>query len=145
MLGLTLIGAIVAVLVYSLTIGVFVRRLNGRPDLEHWLGLALIALALPLLYLLLRWRVDRRAGLHLLQLSLMIAYLVTELLLDYVFRYDFRGVRWMTIGYTTLFLAATGGMIGVASHAGKGWAYVSIVLFLVMGVLAFLQRGLTGM
>lgn len=140
-----LTGAIVAVLAYALTIGVFTARLAARPALEHWLGLALIALLLPLLYLLFASNTAGRSGLYLLQLGLMIAYLVAELLLDYVFRYDFRSVRWMTIAYVMLFFAATGGMIGVASHAGKGWSYGSIVLFLAMAVLAFVQRRVTGM
>jgi hypothetical protein len=142
---LNLTGAVVAVLVYALTIGVFAARLAGRSGLEHGLGLAVVALVLPLIYLLLRWKVDGRSGLYVLQLSLMIAYLVTELLLDYVFRYDFRSVRWITIAYVTLFFGATGGMIGVASHAGRGWTRASIVLFLAMALLAFVQRAVTGM
>ena len=74
----------------------------------------------------------------------MIGFLVAELLLDYVFRLDFRSVRWMAIAYTTFFFAATGGMLGVASRAGKGWTIASVTLFLVMAALAFVQRGVTG-
>jgi len=145
MTGLNLTGAIVAVLAYVLTIGVFLARLASRSTLEYWLGLAVIALVLPLLYLLSTWKGAERSGLYVLQVSLMIVYLVVELLLDYVFKVDFRSVRWMTISYVTLFFAATGGMVGVASHAGKGWTYGSITLFLVMAVLAFAQRRVTGM
>ncbi len=145
MVGSNLTGAIVAVLVFVLTIGVFVARLASRPALEHWLGVMLVLLLVPLLNLLFRGRVTGRPGLYMLQLSLMVAYLVVEVLVDYVFKYDFRSVRWMTVAYVTLFFAATGGMIGVASHAGKGWTYGSIVLFLAMAVLAFVQRAVTGM
>ncbi|MCX7767014.1 MAG: hypothetical protein N2246_09965 [Candidatus Sumerlaeia bacterium] len=50
----------------------------------------------------------------------------------------------MVIFYTILFFAAGGGLIGVASYGGKGWTLISIILFIITGVLAFLQRGLTG-
>ena len=139
------LGGVVAVLVLALTIGVFGARLAGRPALEYWLGLMLVLLIVPLLYLMFRGAAAGRPRLYMIQLGLMIAYLVVELLLDYVFKYDFRSVRWMTIAYVTLFFAATGGMLGIAADAGKGWMYGSIALFLVMAVLAFVQRRMTGM
>lgn len=49
------------------------------------------------------------------------------------------------VSYTILFFAASGGLIGLASYAGKVWSIVSVVLFIITGVLAFWQRGLTGM
>jgi hypothetical protein len=139
------VGAVVTLLIFALIILVFVSRLAGSARAERGLGLALIALAVPLLGLLVASRGGGRGALYVVQLGLMVAYLVAELLLDYVFRVDFRSVRWMVIGYVTLFFAATGGMLGVASQAGKVWMYSSIVLFLVMAVLAFVQRAVTGM
>jgi hypothetical protein len=140
-----LIGALSAVLVFGLTILIFGARLVGAPRLEHHLGLAVIALIVPLVVLLLVARGHARSPLYFLQISLMILFLVVELLLDYVLKIEFRGVRWMTVAYVTLFFAATGGMLGVASHAGRPWSYSSIVLFLVMAALAFVQRARTGM
>jgi len=37
-----------------------------------------------------------------------------------------------------------GGMIGVAGHAGKGWFFASLISFLVMAALPFIQRSITG-
>ena len=45
----------------------------------------------------------------------------------------------------TFIFAATGGMIGVASLAGAGWAIAAVILFLIMAVLAFVQRAVTGL
>ena len=70
---------------------------------------------------------------------------MAELLLDYVFKIEFRQVRWMVISYVTLFFAGTGGMIGVAAEAGRSWSVSSVVLFLIMAVLAVVQRAKTGM
>jgi len=141
----SILGGIVTVAIYVLVILVFIARLAGNPEVERGLGLALIAMLAPLLYLLLASRACGRPTLYLVQLGLMMAYLLSELLLDYIFRLDFRSIRWMTISYVTLFFAATGGMLGVASHAGRGWTYSSIALFLAMAVLAFVQRAVTGM
>jgi hypothetical protein len=43
-----------------------------------------------------------------------------------------------------LFFSGTGGMIGVASHAGKVWTIVTILSFLIMGIFTFVQRYITG-
>ena len=74
----------------------------------------------------------------------MLCWLIMELLLDYLFNIDFRQTRWLLITYVTLFFAATGGMIGAAANAGKIYAIISIVLFFIMTILAFIQRILTG-
>ena len=139
-----LTGAVLAVLIYALVIAVFIARLAGLSRVEYALGICLIVLVIPILYLLVAARESGRPALYFLQLILMIVYLLAELVLDYIFKIDFRSVRWMTIAYVTLFFAATGGMIGVASHAGRGWTYTSIVMFLAMTALAFAQRAITG-
>jgi hypothetical protein len=51
----------------------------------------------------------------------------------------------MVISYVILFFAGTGGMLGVAANAGRGWAISAIILFLIMAALAFVQRTVTGM
>jgi hypothetical protein len=51
----------------------------------------------------------------------------------------------IVIPYVMLFFGATGGMIGVASLAGKKWTMVTALSFLIMFVLAFIQRQITGM
>jgi hypothetical protein len=68
-----------------------------------------------------------------------------ELFLDYILKIDFRQIRWTVIKYVTLFFVGGGGMLGVAMNAGKGWGIVSVILFLVMAALAFIQRGVTGL
>jgi len=139
-----LLGGIIAVFIYSLVTLVFLARLAGSERLEHVLGIVLIALIVPLLYLMFTARGMNRPPLYFIQLGLMIFYLLLELLLDYILKFDFRSVRWMTIAYVTIFSAATGGMMGVAAHAGKGWSFASIALFLVIMALALIQRRITG-
>lgn len=74
----------------------------------------------------------------------MIAYLMAELILDYVLKLDFRKNLRIVIPYIILFFSGTGGMIGVASHAGRGWFFAAVISFLIMMALSFIQRAITG-
>jgi hypothetical protein len=40
--------------------------------------------------------------------------------------------------------AGAGWMLGVAEQAGRSWSIASIILFLIMAILTFLQRAVTG-
>lgn len=140
-----LLGAIVAVVLYVSAILVFIFRLLGKPQYGHWIGYIEFLLLIPLGYLLITAPELERPTLYYIQISLMIAWLILELLLDYILKIDFRQVRWMVISYVVLFFAGAGGMIGVATNAGRGWSILAVILFLVMAVLAFVQRAVTGM
>jgi len=139
------IGAILAHAIYITVILLFAVRLAGKSHLGHQLGIVLMIAAIPLMYLLVVAPSLERSPLYYIQIGLMLAYLVIELLLDYILKVDFRNVRWMVITYVMIFFAGTGGMIGVASHAGHSWTISAIVLFLVMAILAFVQRAITGL
>jgi hypothetical protein len=139
-----LVGAIAANLINVLVIAVFIARLSNRPKIEYWLGIALISSLVPLAYLFITAFGFKRPFLYFIQIGLMITYLVVELLLDYIFKVDFRQNQGIVLPYVMLFFAGTGGMIGVASHAGKVWIVVTVISFLIMGILAFVQRSITG-
>jgi hypothetical protein len=140
-----LIGAILAITIYTIIILIFVSRLFKRSHIEYALGLILLLTIIPLFYLLIKAPFLERPPLYTIQIILMLVFLIIEALLDYILKINFREVRWMVITYVVLFFGATGGMIGVASHAGKGWTLASIILFLVMACLSFIQRAITGM
>ena len=139
------LGALLAYAIDVTVILIFIVRLMKRPALEHGLGLVLMVAAVPLVYLLAVASALRRPALYYLQIGLMLAFLLVEFLLDYVLKIEFRNTRWMTIAYVMIFFSGTGGMIGVASQAGRAWAAPAVVLFLVMTALAFIQRAVTGM
>ena len=139
------LGALLAYAIYVTVILIFIVRLMKRPALEHGLGLVLMIAAVPLVYLLAVASDFRRPALYYVQIGLMLAFLLVEFLLDYVLKIEFRNTRWMTIAYVMIFFSGAGGMIGVASQAGRAWAAPAVVLFLVMTALAFIQRAVTGM
>ena len=140
-----LLGAITAIAFFASAILVFTFRLVGKPQYGHWIGYFEFLLAIPLIFLLLKAPQLERPALYYVQIGCMLAWLVVEALLDYILKVDFRNVRWMVISYVVLFFAGAGGLLGVASNAGRGWSISAIILFLIMAVLTFVQRAITGM
>ncbi len=140
-----LLGALTAIAFFVSAILVFTFRLLGNPQYEDWIGYFEFMLAIPLIYLLIQAPRLRRPALYYIQIACMLAWLVLEALLDYILKVDFRNVRWIVISYVVLFFAGTGGLLGVASNAGRGWSIPAIILFLIMAILTFVQRAVTGM
>jgi hypothetical protein len=140
-----LLGALVAVTFFVSAIFVFIFRLIGKPQYGHWIGYFEFLLAIPLGFLILKAPQLERPALYYIQIGCILAWLVLEALLDYILKLDFRNMRWLVISYVVLFFAGTGGLLGVASNAGREWSISAIILFLIMAVLTFVQRALTGM
>ena len=140
-----LYGAILANVINISTISIFVARLLGKPEIGHWIGIIILFSIIPLFYLLYTAKPLNRAKIYYIWIVLMIAFIIVEFLLDWFPRIDFRTNLQIIIPYVMLFFGATGGMIGVASLAGKRWAIVTVATFLIMAALAFVQRQVTGM
>lgn len=141
---LDVLGAVVAMVIYVSSIITFSARLVFDLPPGHWVGAPFLLTAFPLAYLLFEAPGVGRPPLHYVQLALMLASILTMFLLDYVLGVSWRDNQWALIPVVTLYFAGIGGMIGVASRAGRSWAVSAVVLFFVTGVLAFVQRGVTG-
>lgn len=137
-------GAITANLINLLVIAVFIARLCKSPKIEYWFGIIVILCIIPLAYLFVTAFGFNRPLLYFIQIGLMVAYLVVELILDYIFKVDFRQNQKIVIPYIMLFFSGTGGMIGVASNAGKEWIITTVISFLIMAILSFVQHYITG-
>ena len=140
-----LIGALTALIYMLLIIGMFVARIVGWVTVGHWLGLASSLALLPVIYLFsVAFRFGRPIK-YYFWLGLMALFLVFELVADQILKVDLRTDPGVTIPYVMFFFAATGGMLGVASMAGRKWMLTGILLYLVMATLAFVQRAVTGL
>ena len=142
---LNLFGAYLATFILLTSSLIFVFRLLNLKTAEYWTGVVFMLSAIPIAYLIYASRSIERPTLYYIQLGLMIGFIIIELLLDYIFKVDFRQTKWIVISYVMFFFAGTGGMIGIASQGGKSWTLLSIILFLIMTALAFLQRAKTGL
>ena len=139
---INLYGAITANIINISTISIFIARLLEKPEVGHWIGLIIQFSIIPLFYSaksLLRVRI------YYIWVGLMIVFIIVEFLVDWYPKIQFRNNLLIVIPYVMLFFGATGGMIGVASLAGKKWTVVTVISFLIMFVLAFVQRQITGM
>ena len=140
-----LIGAITANGYMLLVIALCIARIVGRPELGHWIGLTSFLVVIPLTYLFVtELHADRRM-IYFVWLGLMILFALVELIIDHILNLDFRNVQWAVVAYVMFFFGATGGMIGLAAQAGTLWAIVTVVIFLIMAALAFIQRAVTGL
>ena len=142
--GLNVLGAVVAVLFFLSAIGVFTCRLTNLRRAERWLGYFEYLLAVPLVYLLIQAPAVPRPWLYYVQIGFALLWLAGEWVLDDLLKIGFRHTRRLVISYVVLFFAAAGGLMGIASLAGRGWTIAAGSLFLVMAVLTFVQRKVTG-
>ena len=140
-----LIGAIKANVHMLLIIAVFVARILGLLEISRWIGFTSSLVIFPLLYLFIVGLRTSRRKIYFAWLALMILFVLFELIIDQILRVDLRSQQSSVVPYVMFFFAATGGMIGVASQAGKTWAITTVIIFLIMATLAFVQRGITGL
>jgi hypothetical protein len=140
-----LVGAITANVYMLLIIAVFVARILGLLEISRWIGFTSSLVIFPLLYLFFVGLRTSRRRIYFVWLGLMVLFVLFELVVDQILRMDIRSAQWTVVPYVMFFFAATGGMIGVAAQAGKAWSISTSVVFIVMAILAFVQRGITGL
>jgi hypothetical protein len=141
---LDLIGALVAYVIFLSSIFVFGLRLAGQKQVGDLAGVPILVMAVPLVYLLFTGPAAGRGWLYYVQVSLMISWIAILFFVDYYPGYDFRDNLALVIGFVVFYFAALGGMIGVASLAGRGWLLGAVILFFITLVLAFWSRWATG-
>ena len=142
---INLYGAILANVINISTISIFIARLFGEPEIGHWMGIIVLLSIFPLFYFLFSAKALNRAKIYYIWIDLMIVFIIVDFLVDWYPKIEFRDNLLIVVPYVMLFFGATGGMIGVASLAGKRWAVFTVTSFLIMAVLAFVQRQVTGM
>jgi len=138
-------GALLANVINLTAISIFIARLLGEPKIGHWIGIIIQVSIIPLFYFVYLAKSLNRPRIYYIWIGLMIAFVIVEFLVDWYPKIEFRNNLMIVIPYVMLFFGATGGMIGVASLAGKRWAAITVISFLTMFVLAFVQRQITGL
>jgi hypothetical protein len=140
-----LVGAATAVGYFVLITGMFLLRMTASAQAASWVGRLSFLAIIPIAFLLVAAFKTHRPPIYFLWLCLMMAFLIFELVADDIMALDFRSSTRDTILYVMFFFAATGGMIGVARQAGKAWTAAAATTFIIMAVMAFVQRAKTGL
>jgi hypothetical protein len=120
-----------------LIVGIMLARPKGWVRLEFSLGIASIALILPLGFVA-GYNLWAARDFWLAALpSIMIVYLLVEGLLDYILKLPFRQTRWLG-AYLLLFYLAQWGMIGYVFIARPVYGFITLLTyFLGLGATAY--------
>ena len=138
-----LIFGISAISFNLLVAGVFIATRHEKMQTVRKLGVVMIALGIPFTAVLIHMlRIDGNANV-VLALAVVLVYLLAELLLDFIFKYDFRS-RFVThVPYILLEYGAFIGLIYTAFDISAGWGWaVSITFWVAMVALIYYFAGM---
>ncbi len=116
---------VIANLVNLLLIGIFLSRPSGLEKLEHILGLIVVALILPVGAVILLNALAKREWWTFVLPSLLILYLLIELLFDYILKLDFRSTALLW-PYLLVFYVALMAMIGYSFLIKKSFGFITL-------------------
>ena len=137
-----LIFVLSAVAFNLLIAGIFIAQKHGRTQVVRRLGIAMLALGFPLVYVFIQYLTAAKAAWILIYFVFIFLYLVVELLLDYILKYDFRSRKITHIPYIILEYVALFGFIGIAFDIHRTWGFiVTITFWILLGCLIYLYAG----
>ena len=118
---------------------IFVAQKLGKENLVKTFGILWLWLLIPLtLVFVSYWREGRKKWI-LVSFGFIFLYMLVELLLDYVFKVDFRSKPITHVPYIILEYAALFSLMGIAFEIDRTWGtVVAICFWILMGSLIFL-------
>lgn len=126
MVDVTLFAA--ANLVNILMVGIFLSRPKGLRHIERKIGIVLIALAVPVTISVLFNIMGNREWWSIVLPSLLVVFLLVELILDYILKLDFRHTRLLW-PYLLLYYMSLCGMIGYTFLIGKSYGVFTLITY----------------
>ena len=119
--------------------GIFIAQKLGREKLVRTFGVLWLWLLVPLaLAFVMYWQEGKEARI-LISFGFVLFYMLVELLLDYVFKFDFRAKAATHVPYITLEYIALFSLLVIAFDIGQVWGWVvSICFWILMGGLVYL-------
>jgi hypothetical protein len=119
---------IIANVVNLLLIGIFVSRAKRMVNAEFVLGIAVVAMTLPLIGAVIVNILSRREWWTIVLLLPMILYCMVESVLDYMLKVKFRSTSLLW-PYLTLFYLGLIGMVGYSFSVGKAYGFATLVTY----------------
>ena len=122
--------------------GIFVAQKHGLQKLTRTLGITWLSLGIPLAVVFAYYWIVGREMWIVIYSVLILVYMGVELLLDYVFKVDFRSKKITHIPYIVLEYIALFGLIGVSFDIDRTWGFiVSVAFWILLGCLVYLYWG----
>ncbi len=122
-----------------LTTVILLARTRGMAQLEYNLGLILAATIAPVGAIIILNYMNQREWWTTVLPLFFLAFLVLELVLDYVLKLNFRQT-YMLWPYLTLFYMSQFTMIGFSFLANKQYGYVTLVTYFILLVATLYTR-----
>ncbi len=116
---------VMAILVNLLLIGIFLARPRGLKKAEYILGLVMICLILPVFLAVLLNALGKREWWTIVLPSLLILFLLIELLFDYILKLDFRSTALLW-PYLLVFYVGLMAMIGYSFLIKKSFGFITL-------------------
>jgi len=122
--------------------GIFVAQKKDRQKLTRTLGILWLSLAIPLAIVFVRYLTVWRDMWIMIRFGFILFYMLVEVLLDYVFKVDFRRRNITHIPYIILEYIALFGLIGISFAIDRTWGWiVSISFWILLASLIYLYWG----
>ena len=120
---------------------IFIAQKFGKEILVRTFGILWLWLLVPLAMVFVSYWRDGREKWILVSFGLVFLYMLVELLLDYVFKVDFRSKPITHVPYIILEYIALFCLIVIAFDIDQVWGWViSICFWILMGSLVYLYR-----
>ncbi|HSF80889.1 MAG TPA: hypothetical protein VLA49_06625 [Anaerolineales bacterium] len=134
---------ITATLFNLLIAAIFIAQKRQRADLVRVFGILWLSLGIPLLLVFVHYLSLGKELWIMIYFGLVLFYMLVELLLDYILKFDFRSKRSTHIPYIILEYVALIGLIGISFAVDRTWGFVvSISFWILLVALIFLYRGI---
>src|SRR5512138_3058567 len=124
-----LILVVAAVLFHLSIVGVYIAQKKGRDKLVQSFGTITLLLGIPLAVVFGHYIISGEPQWKLISFGFIFLYLLTELLLDFVFRIEFRKMPVPHTLYIILFYIAIIGFIRMSFAVSTTWGYAVSVAF----------------
>jgi energy-coupling factor transporter transmembrane protein EcfT len=109
---------------------IFLNRVFGRTEWEHWLGYGTLIMILPLTIIAVANLNEKRNWAFWVLPLVMVAYLVVEFVLDYWLKFNYRQTAWLG-PYLLVYYVALFAMIGYAFLAGKTYGFITLITYFI--------------
>jgi len=134
---------VIAAVIFHLSIvGVYIAQKKGRDKLVQSFGAITLLLGIPLAVVFGHYIVSGEPQWKLISFGFIFLYLLTEPLLDFVFKIEFRKMPVPHALYIILFYVAIIGFIRMSFAVNTNWGYtVSVAFWILLGALIYNLAG----
>lgn len=140
---LDLVVVVVANLLNLILSVIFLNRVFGRMEWEHWLGYGTLVMIFPLSIIAIANLVGGRSWPFWILPLVMGIFLALEFVLDYWLNFNFRQTAWLG-PYLLVYYLALFAMIGYAFLVSKSYGFLTLITYFINLAATFFSYARVG-